>query len=62
MTNRFPYTCHTCEKKGTCFLDRYFYDPNMAEKDYKELLVSSRTGINIEQSEFEKIDSIISVN
>ena len=60
MTNRFPYTCHTCEKKGTCFLDRYFYDPNMAEKDYKELLVSSRTGINIEQSEFEKIDSIIS--
>ena len=60
MTNRFPYTCHTCEKKGTCFLDRYFYDPNIAEKDYKELLVSSRTGINIEQSEFEKIDSIIS--
>lgn len=58
-TKRFPYTCHSCQRKNVCILDRYFYDPNIAQKEYKELLTNSRSGINMNKDEFDELDNII---
>lgn len=59
-TKRFPFTCHTCTKKSHCNLPKYYYDPNVAQKDYDNTLVDSRRGLNMLQSEFNKLDEIVS--
>ena len=40
-TKRFPFTCHTCTKKSHCNLPKYYYDPNVAQKDYDNTLVET---------------------
>lgn len=57
---RFPYTCHSCKKKASCKLNKYYYDPKTAQQEYKDLLVNSRTGANISKEELEELDSIVS--
>lgn len=59
-TKRFPFTCHTCTKKNHCTLPRYFYDSQLAQNEYSSLLVETRSGLNMNQSEFDKIDKIVS--
>ena len=60
VIKRFPYTCHNCRNKSSCKETKYFYDPTLAQKDYEDLLVESRKGINMSTSEFNELDSIIS--
>lgn len=59
-TKRFPYTCHDCIKKTSCTMPRYFYDSNIAYDEYKDLLINSRTGLNMSQSEFDELDKVVS--
>lgn len=47
------------KEKMCVILDRYFYDPNIAQKEYKELLTNSRSGINMNKDEFDELDNII---
>lgn len=57
---RFPYVCNGCQKTGTCRINHYFYDPSIAQNEYKDTLVSSRSGINCTEDAFKKLDDIIS--
>ena len=41
-------------------MPRYFYDPNIAYDEYKDLLINSRTGLNMSQSEFDELDKVVS--
>lgn len=56
---RFPFTCHSCSKKTTCRLDHYYYDPKLADSEYREKLKTSREGINLTENEFRIIDEAI---
>ncbi len=57
---RYPYVCNGCTKTGSCRLNHYYYDPKIAQKEYKDVLVSSRSGIDSTEEAFHKLDEIIS--
>lgn len=54
-----PYVCNGCEDRNKCTLKKTFYSAKLAQKDYEDILVQSRTGIEITPEEVEKIDSIV---
>lgn len=58
--NRYPYCCNGCSTITTCNNEKSFYKAKIADAKYKELLVSSREGLNIHENELKKIDNIIS--
>ena len=52
---RAPYVCNGCDSRKYCRKPiKYFYNPSHAHKEYKEVLVSSRTGINVTEDELKK--------
>ena len=46
-----PYVCNGCKEKNQCTLRKQFYVPDAAEKDYRKMLVESRSGANITEAE-----------
>lgn len=58
--NRFPYVCNGCESITTCKVEKSFYKSKVANANYKDLLVSSRDGINITSDNLKEIDELIS--
>lgn len=56
---RFPFTCHSCKNKSGCRLNKFYYDPRLAETEYRDKLTKARQGINMSKEEFNKIDEII---
>lgn len=58
--NRFPYVCNGCESITTCKIEKSFYKSKVANSNYKDLLVSSRDGINITSDNLKEIDELIS--
>lgn len=59
-TDRAPFVCNGCKKKSACRLDKYYYRATTAQRQYKTVLVESRTGLNITEKELEALDSIVS--
>lgn len=59
-TNRYPYVCNSCSTITTCTSEKKYYKAKVADIKYKELLKSSREGLNITSKELKKIDEIIS--
>lgn len=59
-TDRAPYVCNGCPKKSGCRLDKYYYRAIRAHKEYKTILVESRTGINISETDLAALDAIVS--
>ncbi len=57
---RFPFVCNGCEKRRHCIKDMYIYRPNQAYREYKDLLSSSRDGINLSPEELADLNSGIS--
>ena len=57
---RFPYVCNGCQKTNSCRINHYYYDPTIAQNEYKDTLVSSRIGIDCTEESFKKLDEIIS--
>ena len=55
-----PYVCNGCKDRSHCTLRKYEYQPDKAEKSYREALSSSRSGFSITPEELERIDSIVS--
>jgi len=55
-----PFVCNGCERKSACRLEKQYYRASAAQREYKELLVTSREGINMTSSEFAELDGIIS--
>jgi IS30 family transposase len=57
---RAPHVCNGCEKKYSCRLDKYYYRAELANNEYKQLLSSSREGINMTKNELHSLDKMIS--
>lgn len=56
-----PYVCNGCLKRNTtCTLEKRFYKPADAWKEYKEILSESRSGISLSEKEIAHLDEIIS--
>lgn len=60
LTDKAPYVCNGCKKKVQCRLDKYFYRATTAQKQYKSVLVESRTGINISEDGLALLDETVS--
>lgn len=58
--NRFPYVCNGCIPTTVCHFERYQYRAKVAQANYKELLKSSREGINTTLSQLKNLDELIS--
>jgi len=56
-----PFVCNGCSTKtNRCTIEhKYFYDAIFAERKYKELLSSSRSGINMTKHELHQKDMVI---
>lgn len=54
-----PYVCNTCPLKNKCNKHKLYYDATIAHRHYKDLLIQSRTGVDINPEEIEEIENII---
>ena len=55
-----PYVCNGCKSFYICEYERLVYSGSTADKQYKETLVSARTGFDVTTKEMEHIDKIAS--
>lgn len=55
-----PYVCNGCVKKSNCLLKKSFYYAKYADECYRDLLVSSREGINQTPADIAILDELIS--
>ena len=58
-TSRFPFVCNGCKKKDLCPLDKYFYYPHSADNNYRNLLHTSRMGIDKSPESFQILNDAI---
>lgn len=58
--DKAPYVCNGCPKRIGCRKDKAFYKAVQADKEYRAVLVESRTGINISEEDLSALDSIVS--
>ena len=54
-----PYVCNGCGKKVNCMLEKRIYSSKYAEDRYRELLVSSREGINQTPESIQRMNDIL---
>ena len=54
-----PYVCNGCKSRKDCTLTKHVYDAEYAFKEYKDVLVETRQGLLIEQSEIDYLNSIL---
>lgn len=57
--DKSPGACNKCETIKTCILDKYIYNAEDAEKEYRRDLVDFREGINLTTKERDRIGGII---
>ena len=55
-----PYVCNGCSSLGSCRYHRFIYIAKYADDAYRELLSSSREGINQTPEDMQKLDQLIS--
>ena len=59
-TKKWPYVCTGCKNKyNNCPYTKYKYNAQIAQKKADANLINSRKGIDIDDDEFNKLDSII---
>lgn len=60
--DKAPYVCNGCTKKiNHCTIaHKYYYNGRAADRKYRELLISSRSGINMTKHKLHQKDQIIS--
>ena len=58
-TSISPFVCNNCDKRKKCRKDKYFYYAEDAHSDYKNILVDSRSGIDLTCEEFHKLEKEI---
>lgn len=54
-----PYICNSCESKHSCRKTRYEYFSKDADALYRNTLINSRTGIDMNAQEFNNLNNII---
>lgn len=60
LLDRAPFVCNGCSKKCHCHLDKYYYRATTAFREYKTVLVESRTGLNISETDLKILDELVS--
>lgn len=58
--DKAPFVCNGCAKKTGCRMDKAFYKAATSHRQYKTVLVESRTGINISPEELILLDELVS--
>lgn len=58
--NKAPYVCNTCLKRTNCLLNKMVYVAKYADDTYREVLISSREGINQTAESMKELDELIS--
>ena len=56
---RPPYVCNSCGDKRRCGHGKWFYLADKAQRDYRRLLVDSRSGFNLTGEELGQISRIV---
>ena len=59
LRDRSPGACNKCPKSTSCHLDKYFYDAEKADKQYRNDLVDFRQGINLTTNEAKELANIL---
>jgi IS30 family transposase len=54
-----PYVCNGCEKRKKCTLEKAIYNAVQADKTANKVLHESRSGLNIDQAEIERLSAIV---
>lgn len=57
--NKTPFVCNGCDSKHSCRKTRFEYYGKQANDEYKETLVSSRKGIDMQSDEFNRLNQIV---
>ena len=55
-----PYVCNGCQQETQCVLRKRYYLHRLAQKNYRNLLVSTREGANITEDELCALDTLVS--
>lgn len=58
--NKVPYVCNACTKRTNCLLSKMIYVAKYADDCYREILISSREGINQTAESLKELDELIS--
>ena len=58
--SRAPYVCNGCKDEPRCVLRKQYYLNRLAHRQYRDVLVQTRTGANITEDELLGIDALIS--
>lgn len=54
-----PYVCNGCDDRGKCTLTKKLYFPLVAQKQYEQTLVDSRSGICITQEDIDRLNTLL---
>ena len=57
--DRSPGACNGCPGRNRCRFDKFEYNPEKAQATYREMLVDSRTGVNLTSGEAKSMAGII---
>ena len=57
--DKAPFVCNGCSQKNRCRMDKYYYKATTAFRQYKTILVESRTGINISEADLKVLDELV---
>ena len=55
-----PYVCNGCADRNRCTLLKSFYKAVTAQKDYEVILKESREGLDIDEDEIARLNSVVS--
>ena len=57
--DRSPGACNGCPSRSSCRFDKFTYDAAKADREYRDMLVDARTGVNLTTTEAKQLASII---
>ena len=57
--DRSPGACNGCPGYNSCHFNKFRYNPEIADKDYKTTLVDCRLGVNLTSSEAKAIGDVV---
>ena len=57
--DRSPGACNGCSNRNRCRFDKYDYNPDKANNDYKNTLIDARLGVNMTVSEAKSMAIVI---
>lgn len=57
--DKAPFVCNNCKNRSSCHLDKSYYRAIRAYRDYRTVLIESRTGLDISEEDLTALDELI---